>query len=173
MNNLLQYMKSTIGAILLIIFFQVFLLGCTRNYETVTSEIVFKDILEKCTSKDTNVIYQLDSLLPFKWDRMMVIEPYWSEATLKQCGVDTKLPGSKIRVTEGSNEFIFIKDGTLIKHIIHSSEEKRPINLVLDYPLDNSKSSVCGIENSPGIYIRFAGDSSYNFLGKTFIVFKK
>ena len=153
---------------LFIYFFSPLLLfGCYSNYEVSTPEIVFKNISDQNTS-DTTVTKRLDSFLSFEWDTMFILQPY-QQPLLKECGYDFDLPDSKIENTEGGEEYLFIKNKKIIKHLIHTDTAKTYIRLVLDKSLKNN----CGIENSPQLFIKFVSDSSSDFTGKTYLVFKK
>ena len=99
---------------------------------------------------------------------MIILQPY-QQSLLKKCGYNFDLPHSKIKFTEGSEEYLFIKDKKIIKHIIHTNTAKKYIRLVLDKSLNNN----CGIENSSQPFIEFLSDSSSDFPGKTYLVFKK
>ncbi len=153
------------------IFIALFLIcyctSCHKGYELNTPETVFKNILDKNYS-DTSSIMRLDSLLSFEWDKMIILQPY-ENTILKDCGFDFDLPDSKIKYTEGSEEYIFIKNKKIIKHLIHKDSAKAYIRLVLDTSLINT----CGVQNSSQVVIKFVSNTSKDFLGKTYLVFKK
>ncbi len=142
-------------------------ISCYKNYELDTPEIVFNNILEQSNS-DTSSIKRLDSFLSFEWDKMIILQPY-QYPVLKECGYDFDLPDSKIKYTEGSKEYLFIKDKKIIKHLIHTDTSREYIRLVLDKSFNNT----CGVQNSSQVFIKFVSNSSRDFLGKTYLVFKK
>ena len=156
-----------IRKIIIAVLFSLSFWSCKTNYEVVTPEKIFNKIIDQIGS-DTSVIKRLDTSLSFSWDKMIVLKPY-QETLAKECGFELDLSNSKIQATEGLDEYLFIKDKKLIMHVISNGIEKKGIRLVVDKSLDN----VCGIDNSSDLFIKLLSDSSHDFYGKTFLIFKK
>ena len=153
--------------IYLIVFFSMLFFSCQKKYEVTSPGKYFGSIVDK-TVADSSSYQKLSTVFPFEWDRIIVLQPY-QHPFLKDCGYQFDLPDTRIENTEGLHEYLLIKDNKLIKHLIYDDTYKNNISLVVD----SSIYTLCGIENTPDLYIKFRSDSGYDFMGKSYTIFKK
>jgi len=142
-------------------------LSCTRNYEVTTPSKYLKNI-DVASLADSSKYQKLSTVFPFEWDRMVVLQPY-QHPLLKDCGYQFNLPDTRIENTEGLQEYLFVKDTKLIKHLIYDGKVAYGIQLLVDKSLYND----CGLKNSSDLYVKYKGDNEFGFIGKTFVIVKK
>ncbi|MEJ7627631.1 MAG: hypothetical protein WKF35_12265 [Ferruginibacter sp.] len=131
------------------LFSLTFLFQTCNHSQQVQPEIVFNKLLQKFNSPDTSLIFRLDTFIDFKWDRLIILKPYFSKKNLQHCGIIGDIPSSKLNFNEGSVEYLFIKDSKVIKHLV-SNDHRSHIALIFE---DNDD---CGFRNTPNTYIKLS-----------------
>jgi hypothetical protein len=140
----------------------------------VNPEIVFKSILNKCTSPDTTIKYKLDTILNFEWDKMIILTPYFNRTKLEKCA-GVSIPKSTLENTEGVNEYLFIKDKKVEVYVSSNNKELDRIALTFNnnfYTFEKLQLE-CGIVNNSNLYIKLTTNKDPEWAGKTFLIFNK
>ena len=156
-----------------IAFIYVFLtcLSACKTYEVITPTAAFKKITQRFPKGDTSSSYRLNTLLDFEWDRFIIIGSYQGDAISASCDYKFALSDSKNQNTEGGDEYIFLKDKKLIKHIIYNSSEHQIIALNYDRTFDRNDRNICGFANTDRLYIQQTASEMSNW--RTFKIFEK
>ncbi len=153
--------------------FSLTILASCSQYPTTASEVPFKNVVAAILPGDT-VAYRLDSLIDFDWDKLIIIRPYYDKKKLKQeCGILSKMPDSKIDVTEGGDEYLFIKGENIISH--HFTRDKDPSVIIISARSEsgNDMAPKCGIPNTTNTFIKLVSNANPEWNGKTFKIFLK
>ncbi|MEJ7626755.1 MAG: hypothetical protein WKF35_07830 [Ferruginibacter sp.] len=142
-----------------------------KPYNTTLIDETFHEVKNSIPIGDTSTVYRLDLLLHFDWDRLIILYPYYSKSLLKtKCGILDELPSSKIEGTEGYNEYLFIKRGRIIKHLILDDPKSKIMVTFYQYS-PNLDTMPCGIANSPNTFIKQIRNENRDWDGRTFLIF--
>ncbi len=145
----------------------VFLSSC-KQYKTVTVEKAFVKVLETNIKNDSNTVYKLDTLLDFKWDKLLIRTAYLPKNTFTKCAVLNSLPSSKLDGAEGADEYVFIKDNKICKYAVYDNENSQIIINFEKALLERE----CGIDNTMNLYIKPIANLEKTFSGRTFLIYE-
>ncbi len=153
----------------LIIF--VYCVSC-NPIKPISNDVAFQSILEKCTSNDTSVVYKLDTILDFEWDRLIILDSYFDRKSIEKC-IGSKIPNSILEDTEGPSEYLIVKEKEITKYV-KSNFNVLPPKLILTFDRNGqSEKFPCGLENNGNAYIKLIKNPSLEWGGKTFLIFTK
>ena len=155
------------------VFIWVYSESC-KSDRKVDSETFLQLILNKYSISDTNISYELNSILKFDWDRLIILTSYFNREKLESCS-GVNIPSSLLESTEAAPEYLFIKDKKIVSYISNDDKIIEKIQLLYDsnYNENNVTRFECGITNSRNLHIKQISNANPNWKGKTFLIFNK